>query len=111
MESVRHAVGARPEDIPHISAIVQQSGFIVSTVLFIAAAALIVASMFFPYWRMHLNAPQYPQGLYWTVYLDHMEGDIREIDGLNHYIGMAKLHDAARSSASWRRWRWSRSSC
>ncbi len=95
MESVRHAVGAREQDIPHISAIVQQRGFLLSTVLFIAAAALIVASIFFPYWEMKLNAPQYPKGLYLTVFLDHMQGDISEIDGLNHYIGMARLADAA----------------
>jgi len=96
MDSVRHAAGAREQDIPQISAIVRQHGFIVSTLLFVAAAALIVASIFFPYWRMRLNAPQYPKGLYLTVYLDHMQGDIREIDGLNHYIGMAPLAEAAR---------------
>jgi copper chaperone NosL len=78
-----------------ISAITRQRGFVLSTTLFIAAAALIVASIFFPYWQMKLNAPQYPGGLYLTVYLDHMQGDISEIDGLNHYIGMAPLGDAA----------------
>jgi hypothetical protein len=66
-----------------------------STTLLIGAAALLVASIFFPYWKLRLNAPQYPQGLYLTVFLDHVEGDIREIDGLNHYIGMAPLSDAA----------------
>ena len=70
-------------------------GYAPSSLLFVAAAALIVASIFFPYWRMRLNAPQYPQGLFLTVYIDHLEGDISEIDGLNHYIGMASLAEAA----------------
>jgi hypothetical protein len=63
--------------------------------LFAVAAALLVASIFFPWWHMRLNAPQYPKGLELTVYIDHVEGDIREIDGLNHYIGMKPLGNAA----------------
>ncbi len=66
-----------------------------STVLFIAAAALLVASIFLPYWHMRLNAPQFPKGLDVTVYVDHLEGDINAIDGLNHYIGMKPLREAA----------------
>lgn len=95
MPSLQGAMGARPEDIPAISDIVRQRGFLLSTLLFIAAAALIVASIFFPYWKMRLNAPQYPQGLHLTVYIDHLQGDISEIDGLNHYIGMQPLGSAA----------------
>ncbi|MEO8084672.1 MAG: cytochrome C, partial [Ardenticatenales bacterium] len=41
------------------------------------------------------NAPQYPTGLFLTVYIDHSRGDIREIDGLNHYLGMKPLGGAA----------------
>ena len=70
------------------------------TALFAVAAALLVASIFFPWWHMRLNAPQYPQGLELTVYIDHVEGDIKEIDGLNHYIGMKPLGDAARFERS-----------
>ncbi len=66
-----------------------------SSLFFAGAAALVVASIFFPYWRMRLNAPQYPKGLFLTVYIDHLQGDISEIDGLNHYIGMAPLSEAA----------------
>jgi hypothetical protein len=63
--------------------------------LFVAAAILLTASTFLPYWRMRLNAPQYPSGLHVTVYVNHMTGDVAEIDGLNHYIGMAPLDEAA----------------
>ncbi|MCA9865207.1 MAG: hypothetical protein KC410_01815 [Anaerolineales bacterium] len=59
------------------------------------AAILLLASMFFPYWKMTLKAPQYPGGLSIEVYVNRMTGDVREIDGLNHYIGMRPLGEAA----------------
>ena len=73
----------------------QPPTFRLSTMLFVAAAILLTASTFLPYWRMRLNAPQYPSGLHVTVYVNHMTGDVAEIDGLNHYIGMAPLDEAA----------------
>ena len=59
------------------------------------AGLLLVASIFLPYWKMTLLAPQYPEGLKVQAYLDHLTGDVREIDGLNHYIGMRPLGEAA----------------
>lgn len=59
------------------------------------AAILMIASVFFPYWSMVLHAPQYPKGLVVNAYLSRLEGDVHEIDGLNHYIGMRPLNDAA----------------
>lgn len=59
------------------------------------AAVLLIASIFLPYWKMTLLAPQYPGGLHVQAYLNHLEGDVREIDGLNHYIGMRPLGEAA----------------
>ena len=59
------------------------------------AAVLLLASMFLPYWKMTLRAPQYPGGLSVEVYVNRMTGDVREIDGLNHYIGMRPLGEAA----------------
>jgi copper chaperone NosL len=75
-------------------------GFRISAVLLISATVMLVVSMVLPYWRMRLNAPQYPQGLYVTVYIDRMEGDVAEIDGLNHYIGMKPLGEAAQVERS-----------
>ena len=63
--------------------------------LVLASASLFVASFAFPYWDMRLKAPQYPEGLNVSVYLNHVEGDVHEIDLLNHYIGMSKLESAA----------------
>ena len=64
-------------------------------VLAITAAVLIFVSFFLPYWHFTLVAPQYPQGLHVTAYLNRLEGDVRELDILNHYIGMKKMEDAA----------------
>ena len=57
----------------------------------IVAGVLLVASIFLPYWRLTLHAPQYINGLSVTIFVDHVEGDVMEIDGLNHYIGMRAL--------------------
>ena len=69
--------------------------YLVPTLLFAAAAILIVISLFLPYWSLTLHAPQYPQGLTVVAYVNQLEGDVGEIDGLNHYIGMRKLDEAA----------------
>jgi len=60
------------------------------------AAGLLLYSMTLPWWRIVLHAPQYPKGLQIVVYLTWLEGDVAEIDTLNHYIGMMRLEDAAR---------------
>ena len=74
--------------------------YLLPTLAFGVAALLLVASIFLPYWRMTLLAPQYPDGLRVAAYLNHLEGDVREIDGLNHYIGMRPLGEAAKLERS-----------
>ncbi|HMT19687.1 MAG TPA: cytochrome C [Promineifilum sp.] len=68
--------------------------FRLPNILLGAAAVLLLASMFLPYWKMTLMAPQYPGGLSVEVYINRMTGDVGEIDGLNHYIGMRPLGEA-----------------
>jgi nitrous oxidase accessory protein len=68
---------------------------ILSRAMLILSALVLVVSVWFPYWKMKLSAPQYPKGLYLVVYPNRVLGDVREIDGLNHYIGMRKIDDAA----------------
>lgn len=70
-----------------------QHAFVVGIVL--AAIGLYAVSYFLPYWQITLYAPQYPDSLSVQIFLDHLEGDVREIDGLNHYIGMRPLGEAA----------------
>jgi len=64
--------------------------------LLVLAAALLVGSIFLPYWEVELRAPQYPKGLTVVAYVSHLSGDVREVDGLNHYIGMMALNEAAK---------------
>ena len=69
--------------------------YVLPTLLFMVAALLLVVSIFLPYWSMTLHAPQYPKGLTIDLYVNQVEGDAKEIDGLNHYIGMPKMEEAA----------------
>ncbi|GBD23848.1 hypothetical protein HRbin29_01521 [bacterium HR29] len=61
------------------------------TVSALVAAVLLGLSMLLPLWKLKLVAPQYPNGLYLTAYGYRMEGDIEEINRLNHYIGMKPI--------------------
>jgi hypothetical protein len=69
-------------------------------ILFLIAALLLIASIFLPYWKMTLQAPQYPKGLSITAYINKLTGDVGELDGLNHYIGMRPLAEAAQLERS-----------
>ena len=74
--------------------------YLIPTLLFAAAAILLIISVFLPYWEMELHAPQYPKGLHITAYVNRLTGDVFEIDGLNHYIGMRPLEEAAQFEKS-----------
>ena len=63
--------------------------------LLLLGRVLILVSLFLPYWHMELHAPQYPDNLHLTAHLNNLSGDVAEIDGLNHYIGMRPLEEAA----------------
>jgi len=62
---------------------------------FLLAAVALAASLALPYWHMTLLAPQYPSGLRVWIFLTKLAGDVQEVNGLNHYIGMMKLEEAA----------------
>lgn len=67
-----------------------------TTFLLALAAVLLSLAQALPFWSLTLHAPQYPGGLEATIYTQQLVGDVAEIDGLNHYIGMMKLGNAAR---------------
>lgn len=78
--------------------------FALPTLIFMAARVLLLISIFVPYWHMELEAPQYPNGLFLTAYVNNLTGDVKEIDSLNHYIGMRPLGEAAafeRTNSIW----------
>jgi copper chaperone NosL len=70
------------------------------TALLVLAAVMLLVSIFLPFWHMQLNAPQYPGGLHVAGYVNHLTGDVQEIDSLNHYIGMRPLDEAAQLERS-----------
>jgi len=57
----------------------------------IVGAVLITIGGFLPVWGTKLLAPQYPKGLSLWFFGDRVEGPVREVNGLNHYIGMQSI--------------------
>jgi len=57
-------------------------------VLILISATLMLGAYFFPLWHILLDAPQYPEGLELKIWLNGLSGNISQINGLNHYIGM-----------------------
>lgn len=64
-----------------------------SRILVAVASLSLVVTYFVPVWRIDLSAPQYPEGLSMQIWHNHLSGDVDIINGLNHYIGMATLHN------------------
>jgi len=69
-----------------------------SRILTLIAALSVVLTFLFPLWRMQFFATFYPDGLKLYIYAYKLEGgktagrdDLREINTLNHYIGMKPL--------------------
>ena len=65
-------------------------------VLVVASALLLIAVYIFPLWNLTMFAPQYPEGLRLDIYSYKLVGgnngqDVKEINILNHYIGMRDL--------------------
>jgi hypothetical protein len=58
------------------------------------AAILVVVGWKLPIWQAHLTAPQYPKGLHLSASGAGVVGDIREINELNHYVGMSAFADS-----------------
>lgn len=74
--------------------------YLLPSALLMGATLLLMISLFVPYWSMTLHAPQYPKGLKVSVYLNHLDGDVREVDELNHYLGMPPLDEGGQLERS-----------
>jgi hypothetical protein len=64
--------------------------------LLVAAALALVLTYVVPLWNLTMFAPQYPDGLRLDIYSHALSGgrngqDVKEINVLNHYIGMRDL--------------------
>jgi hypothetical protein len=74
--------------------------------LMLVAAMCLAATFFFPLWNLTMFAPQYPDGLRLDIYAHAMEGgnggqDVKEINVLNHYIGMRDLVEEDFTEFKW----------
>ena len=65
-----------------------------SRIIIAIASLSLIATYFLPVWFIYLLAPQYPEGLTMQIWLTHLSGEVEIINGLNHYIGMAKINEA-----------------
>ena len=64
--------------------------------MLVALAALgLVTTYVAPLWHIALKAPQYPEGLGLYIWASKITGELRSINGLNHYIGMKQIHPEA----------------
>lgn len=82
-------------------------GFGVRGLLLLSLASLVLV-VEFPLWTMAFQSNQYPDPLRLSIYIDHLEGqktasrdDLREINSLNHYIGMRPLLESEFSEFLW----------
>ena len=79
-----------------------------SRVLILVAVVALLPSFFFPLWNMSFYSNQYTDGLVLHIYSYQLEGgktpnrdDLREINSLNHYIGMRPLLESDFSEFAW----------
>jgi hypothetical protein len=70
------------------------------------ATLLLAATYVFPLWNLTMFAPQYPDGLRLDIYSYTLAGgnggqDVKEINLLNHYIGMRDLANESFTEFQW----------
>jgi hypothetical protein len=79
-----------------------------SRLLILVAVIALIPTFLFPLWNMTFKSNQYLDGLTLNIYSHRLEGgktpardDLREINALNHYIGMRPLLESDFSEFVW----------
>jgi len=79
-----------------------------SRVMILVAVIALIPAFLFPLWNMTFTSNQYLDGLTLNIYSHKLEGgktpardDLREINALNHYIGMRPLLESDFSEFVW----------
>lgn len=66
-----------------------------SKILILISSLMLIGVFFVPIWKIDLQAPQYPEGIGLRIWINQITGakefDLRNINGLNHYIGMKTI--------------------
>jgi hypothetical protein len=88
--------------------LLQQPLSIPARLLLVVAVFAIPFVFWFPLWTMSFESNQYPDPLRLAIHVDHLDGqktakrdDLREINSLNHYIGMRPLLESDFSEFVW----------
>ena len=79
-----------------------------SRVMVLVGALMLLPTFFLPLWNMTLYSNQFPDGLVLNIYSSRLEGgktqdrdDLKEINSLNHYIGMRALKEEDFTEFKW----------
>lgn len=79
-----------------------------SRIIVLLAAVLLIPTFFFPLWNMTLYSNQFLEGLSLDIYSYKLEGaktpnrdDLKEVNALNHYIGMRPLKEEDFTEFNW----------
>lgn len=79
-----------------------------SRILVLVAAVMLIPTLLFPLWKLTLVSNQFPEGLLLKIYAQKLEGgvsqyrdDLKEINALNHYIGMRPLKEDDFTEFKW----------
>lgn len=59
--------------------------------LLFVSVLLLALTFILPLWDIAIFAPQYPEGLNLQIWLNRIDGDLRNINILNHYVGMKEI--------------------
>jgi copper chaperone NosL len=59
--------------------------------IFLSGIFLLGLASLGPIWRIEIWAPQYPEGLVLQINTNSIQGNVNQINILNHYIGMKKI--------------------
>ena len=79
-----------------------------SRMMVLVGALMLLPTFFLPLWNMTLYSNQFPDGLVLNIYSSKLEGgktqdrdDLKEINSLNHYIGMRALKEDDFTEFKW----------
>ena len=81
---------------------------LLARIILLLSLVAVIFAFRYPLWTMSFKSNQYPDPLKMSIYANHLEGqktserdDLREINSLNHYIGMRPLLESDFAEFTW----------
>ena len=85
-----------------------QPASLLARVILVVSIIAVFFAFRYPLWTMSFRSNQYPDPLRMSIYVNHLEGqksadrdDLREINSLNHYIGMRPILESDFAEFTW----------